>query len=140
MNPALRNLEENKGTEKLIQNAYWFLLLRIRENLIHRRACPNGTSYPPKFLPNSGQPSDYRDPSKALCHCSSCRHYTSSIYSHNIVVPSSDFTILSGTLKEISKMADSGKTITNAFCPECGKSPYLCSFCFKLSLLICMAG
>lgn len=39
-----------------------------------------------------------------------------------IVVPVSAFKILSGTPKEISKTADSGKSITNAFCTDCGST------------------
>ncbi|KAJ9604011.1 hypothetical protein H2200_011533 [Cladophialophora chaetospira] len=56
----------------------------------------------------------------ALCHCSNCKNYTGSTYSLNYLIPSENFKIISGTPKEISKIADSGKSITNCFCPDCG--------------------
>jgi hypothetical protein len=37
-----------------------------------------------------------------------------------IVVPSTNFKLLNGSPKEISKTADSGKSITNCFCADCG--------------------
>lgn len=36
------------------------------------------------------------------------------------MVPSTNFKILSGKPKEISKVADSGKSITSSFCGDCG--------------------
>ncbi|KAL2407232.1 hypothetical protein ABEF95_004236 [Exophiala dermatitidis] len=60
----------------------------------------------------------------ALCHCADCRKISGGLYSYNIVVPSSNFTVSDGTPKEISKTADSGKTIINGFCPECGTTLY----------------
>lgn len=54
------------------------------------------------------------------------------MFSNNYVVPSADFTV-TGTIKEISKTADSGKAIYNAFCPNCGTKPISHSF----ALLIC---
>ncbi|KIV95677.1 hypothetical protein PV10_03301 [Exophiala mesophila] len=56
----------------------------------------------------------------ALCHCSDCRKISGGNYSNNIVVPSANFSITSGKPKEISKTADSGKSITSGFCPDCG--------------------
>lgn len=35
-------------------------------------------------------------------------------------MPSSNFKLVAGTPKEISKTADSGKSITSCFCPDCG--------------------
>ncbi|KAI9742444.1 MAG: hypothetical protein M1818_003978 [Claussenomyces sp. TS43310] len=46
------------------------------------------------------------------------------MYSNNVVVPSEHFKLESGTPKTISKTADSGKQITNYFCPECGTTLY----------------
>ncbi|KAK5075791.1 hypothetical protein LTR24_009882 [Lithohypha guttulata] len=45
-----------------------------------------------------------------LCHCTDCRKIGGGNYSNNIVVPSQQFKVLSGTPKEISKAADSGGT------------------------------
>ncbi|RVX69162.1 hypothetical protein B0A52_07138 [Exophiala mesophila] len=56
----------------------------------------------------------------ALCHCGDCRKISGGNYSNNIVVPSANFSITSGKPKEISKTADSGKSITSGFCPDCG--------------------
>ena len=57
---------------------------------------------------------------QALCHCSDCRKISGGNYSNNIVVPVSNFSLVSGTPKEISKTADSGKSITSCFCQDCG--------------------
>ncbi|ETI28041.1 hypothetical protein G647_00490 [Cladophialophora carrionii CBS 160.54] len=56
----------------------------------------------------------------ALCHCADCRKISGGNYSNNIVVPSANFKVTQGTPKEITKTADSGKSITNCFCPDCG--------------------
>ncbi|MCJ1362713.1 hypothetical protein MMC16_001819 [Acarospora aff. strigata] len=57
---------------------------------------------------------------KALCHCLDCRKISGSTYSTNVGVPSSAFSLVSGTPKTISKTADSGSSITSHFCPDCG--------------------
>lgn len=62
---------------------------------------------------------------QALCHCADCRKISGGNYSNNIVVPSSNFKVTQGKPKEISKTADSGKTITSCFCGDCGKSFYV---------------
>ncbi|EXJ89350.1 hypothetical protein A1O3_02417 [Capronia epimyces CBS 606.96] len=63
----------------------------------------------------SGEPA-----STALCHCADCRKMSGGLYSYNVLVPSANFKVTAGTPKEISKIADSGKPITNCFCPDCG--------------------
>jgi hypothetical protein len=46
-------------------------------------------------------------------------------FPEQIVVPKEAFNIKSGsTLKEISKTADSGKSITSAFCTDCGTTVF----------------
>ncbi|KAI9874175.1 MAG: hypothetical protein M1830_010101 [Pleopsidium flavum] len=57
---------------------------------------------------------------KVLCHCRDCRKIGGSTYSTNIAIPDSNFTLVSGTPKTISKTGDSGKTITSSFCGDCG--------------------
>lgn len=37
-------------------------------------------------------------------------------------MPGEGFSVTSGSPKEISKTADSGKTITSHFCPDCGST------------------
>lgn len=58
---------------------------------------------------------------QALCHCDTCRHYTGSVYSFNIVVPGDSFVVSHGQPKEVKLTADSGRSITNCFCGDCGK-------------------
>jgi hypothetical protein len=57
---------------------------------------------------------------QALCHCSDCKKITGSTYSTNVLVPDSDFKIVTGSPKEWAKKADSGNTITSHFCGDCG--------------------
>ncbi|KAH8909418.1 hypothetical protein BR93DRAFT_965526 [Coniochaeta sp. PMI_546] len=60
----------------------------------------------------------------ALCHCDTCRHYTGSVYSFNIVVPGDSFVVSHGQPKEVKLTADSGRSITNCFCGDCGTTVY----------------
>ena len=55
---------------------------------------------------------------------SDCRHISGGSYSNNIVVPVAQFKLVSGTPKEISKTADSGKKINSAFCGDCGTTMF----------------
>ncbi|KAH8807297.1 Mss4-like protein [Xylogone sp. PMI_703] len=55
----------------------------------------------------------------AQCHCENCRHYTGALYSHNIRVSSDGFEV-TGSPKEVTVIAASGKSITNCFCGDCG--------------------
>jgi hypothetical protein len=41
-----------------------------------------------------------------------------------LLIPSADLKVLSGTPKEITITADSGKSTTNCFCPYCGTTMY----------------
>ncbi|KAF2169967.1 hypothetical protein M409DRAFT_51750 [Zasmidium cellare ATCC 36951] len=59
---------------------------------------------------------------KALCHCADCRKISGSTYSTNIIVPGDGFSLLKGKPKEITKKADSGKSITSYFCGDCGST------------------
>ena len=54
-----------------------------------------------------------------ICHCKSCQRATGSAFSVVIAVPDASLSI-DGTLKSHASVADSGKTITRQFCPECG--------------------
>lgn len=55
----------------------------------------------------------------ALCHCIPCRRSSNSAYSNNLLVPAAAFKP-TGTPKQWSRTGDSGKAVTNSFCPECG--------------------
>ncbi|KAL4875731.1 Mss4-like protein [Aspergillus karnatakaensis] len=58
-----------------------------------------------------------------LCHCFDCRKLTGGVFSYSFVFKHSDFKI-TGTPKEIVKSADSGNTVKNHFCPDCGTPIY----------------
>ncbi|KAH3187840.1 hypothetical protein KXV92_005168, partial [Aspergillus fumigatus] len=62
----------------------------------------------------SGQPM-----TSGLCHCRDCRKLTGSLYSYNLVVKRTDLKI-TGSPKELPKIADSGRHIKNYFCGDCG--------------------
>ncbi|KAJ5834251.1 hypothetical protein N7447_000277 [Penicillium robsamsonii] len=55
----------------------------------------------------------------ALCHCLDCRKITGSLFTFNLLVKTAELDI-SGSPKEIVKTSDSGNTIKNYFCPDCG--------------------
>ncbi|EKG12517.1 Glutathione-dependent formaldehyde-activating family GFA [Macrophomina phaseolina MS6] len=59
-------------------------------------------------------------PVQALCHCISCRRSSNSTHSTNLLVPTPSFHPTSGTAKQWTRTGDSGKTVTNNFCGECG--------------------
>ncbi|KGO76687.1 Glutathione-dependent formaldehyde-activating enzyme/centromere protein V [Penicillium italicum] len=54
-----------------------------------------------------------------LCHCLDCRKLTGSPYSYAFIVKSTNLEV-SGSPKEVAKTADSGNSIKNYFCPDCG--------------------
>jgi len=60
----------------------------------------------------------------ALCHCLDCRKISGATYSDNIIVKEEQFKLESGTPKELTKIADSGKPITSYFCGDCGTTLY----------------
>ncbi|KAJ5582020.1 hypothetical protein N7535_000640 [Penicillium sp. DV-2018c] len=74
----------------------------------------NGTCFCGNILITTGQPI-----ASGLCHCHDCRKLTGSPYSHSILFKTADLKI-TGVPKEVSKTADSGNTIKNYFCPDCG--------------------
>jgi len=54
------------------------------------------------------------------CHCPDCRRTTGSAFGVGVRMQSAALRILSGSVKDYTKTADSGNTITRQFCPECG--------------------
>ncbi|KAI4849540.1 hypothetical protein E4T44_03287 [Aureobasidium sp. EXF-8845] len=58
----------------------------------------------------------------AICHCTDCRKISGSAFSTNIIVPTSSFSLTSGTPKKYSATADSGRKVTTVFCDNCGSS------------------
>jgi hypothetical protein len=56
----------------------------------------------------------------SYCHCPDCRRTTGSAFCVGVAVDADALNILSGSVKEYTKTADSGNRITRQFCPECG--------------------
>ncbi|KAJ5234839.1 uncharacterized protein N7469_004007 [Penicillium citrinum] len=54
-----------------------------------------------------------------LCHCHDCRKLTGGPFSYVFIVKSAELRV-SGSPKEVAKVADSGNDIKNYFCPDCG--------------------
>ncbi|KAF2196139.1 DUF636 domain protein [Delitschia confertaspora ATCC 74209] len=79
----------------------------------------------------SGEPSF-----KAICHCLDCRKVTGSTFSTNVVYPEDQFKVTSGTAKEFSKIADSGKKVSRFFCGDCGSTIWDLSANFKSSVVL----
>lgn len=55
-----------------------------------------------------------------LCHCSSCKRYTGSGFSSNIVIPLSALHFLTGTPKLYMSPSAVNGLIRRQFCPDCG--------------------
>ena len=65
------------------------------------------------------------DPDKvAICHCTDCQTNSGTAYGVVAGVIDDQFELLSGDLKTIDKVADSGAVRSLAFCPECGTRIY----------------
>ena len=58
------------------------------------------------------------------CHCRNCQKASGAAGSVNAVVPSSAFTVTSGSPKRYTAAADSGRTLHRFFCGECGSPLY----------------
>ncbi|PYI01628.1 hypothetical protein BO78DRAFT_411306 [Aspergillus sclerotiicarbonarius CBS 121057] len=58
-----------------------------------------------------------------LCHCTGCRKLTSAPFTYNFIVKPEELHV-SGSPKEVPKIADSGNHIKNYFCPDCGTPLY----------------
>ncbi|KAF8853516.1 hypothetical protein BDZ45DRAFT_598445 [Acephala macrosclerotiorum] len=92
-------------------------------------------------LSYTGEPNDY-----ALCHCLDCRKIGGASYSNNLTIPEQNFKLHSGTPAPllthpprsitISKKADSGKTITSHFCPDCGTTLFRTGESFPGAVII----
>ena len=61
------------------------------------------------------------DPERvAICHCTDCQVNSGTAFGVVAGVVDGKFTLLSGTLKEYTKIAESGRTRVLSFCPDCG--------------------
>ncbi|KAJ5885134.1 hypothetical protein N7495_009644 [Penicillium taxi] len=61
-----------------------------------------------------------KNPEIILCHCNSCKRYTGSSFSANIVVPHSAFEYTRGSPKLYLDRSDKGGEVRREFCPDCG--------------------
>ena len=65
------------------------------------------------------------DPAKVLiCHCTDCQTLAGSAFRIVVRVPPDAFRLLSGQPKVYVKQADSGNSLAQAFCGECGSPIY----------------
>lgn len=60
----------------------------------------------------------------AVCHCLDCKKASGGEAATWFGVAEGDFTLLSGTLKAFSYVADSGKRLDRNFCTTCGARLY----------------
>ena len=56
----------------------------------------------------------------AVCHCTDCQVNSGTAFGVVAHVVDRNFVLLSGTLKEYEKIAESGRVRKLSFCPECG--------------------
>ena len=64
------------------------------------------------------------DPARiSVCHCLACQRRTGSAFGVQARFPRAAVT-MSGRGTEYVRTADSGKTVTSTFCPECGSTVY----------------
>ena len=61
-----------------------------------------------------------------ICHCYECQKVSGSAFTTNLVVPTDNFKITSGseTLKSYAAPHQSGMTLTIYFCCNCGSAVY----------------
>jgi hypothetical protein len=55
-----------------------------------------------------------------VCHCRECQKQSASAFGISVMVRRSDFRLGRGAVSYWSRATDSGRTLTCAFCPECG--------------------
>ncbi|KAG9243357.1 Mss4-like protein [Calycina marina] len=71
-----------------------------------------------------------------LCHCLDCKKISGAIFSSNFIFPQDNFEVESGAPKTISKVADTGKTVTSHFCGDCGTTLYRTSDTFPQQIIL----
>ncbi len=54
-----------------------------------------------------------------LCHCRECQRHTSSAFGESLRLARSDFSV-TGAVRQIQRVSDSGVQRQGWFCPECG--------------------
>lgn len=61
------------------------------------------------------------------CHCTDCQKATGTAFHTGVMVPREAVVFTKGAPKTWDREADSGNTITEAFCADCGGPLYVCS-------------
>ncbi|HSH08549.1 MAG TPA: GFA family protein [Burkholderiales bacterium] len=59
-----------------------------------------------------------------VCHCTACQRQTGSAFAMSLIVRRDALTLLQGTLKSFTRVADSGNRLEGHFCPACGVRIY----------------
>jgi len=54
------------------------------------------------------------------CHCAECRKQSASAFGMSLLVPRAGFRVTKGTPEFWTRLADSGRHVRCAFCPDCG--------------------
>ncbi len=72
-------------------------------------------------LPGSQKQSNtHHPPPQLLCHCSACKHLSSSLFALHYPIPAPNFTLTSGQPKTHKFTHPTGLGIQAAFCGDCG--------------------
>jgi len=65
------------------------------------------------------------DPARVfICHCTDCQTHSGTAFRTTAMIEPDQFELESGEIKLFEKTADSGRSRTLAFCPNCGTSLY----------------
>src|SRR6516165_5405660 len=56
----------------------------------------------------------------AMCHCLECQRRTGSTFGVQAFYPRAQVRLAKGVVKRYARRADSGRTVTFHFCPDCG--------------------
>jgi hypothetical protein len=60
----------------------------------------------------------------AVCNCTECQRRTGSVFGVGAYYPRASVIAVTGRYATFSRKAESGRTLTNHFCPNCGTSVY----------------
>jgi hypothetical protein len=55
-----------------------------------------------------------------VCHCTECRHQSASAFGMSLAMPPGTMRVTKGAPKFWTRLANSGRRVRCAFCPDCG--------------------
>ena len=55
-----------------------------------------------------------------VCHCLECRHQSGSAFGMSLAMPAGTMRVTQGAPKFWTRLANSGRRVRCAFCPDCG--------------------